>query len=117
MEMKEDELVQPVSPTAQHMNSSVQSISLIVVLELEMAIDELQFMSFAKHFIHLNPLFTSIMVLSLISTIILCLNLGLSYSRFNIVLNYKFSLDFIFKVDMFENNFKINKTTFLMIMF
>ncbi|XP_022952086.1 O-acyltransferase WSD1-like [Cucurbita moschata] len=62
MEMKEDELLQPVSPTAQHMNSSVQSISLIVVLELEMAIDELQFMSFAKHFIHLNPLFTSIMV-------------------------------------------------------
>ncbi|KAG6572371.1 O-acyltransferase WSD1, partial [Cucurbita argyrosperma subsp. sororia] len=62
MEMKEDELVQPVSPIAQHMNSSVLSVSIIGVLEFEMAIDELKFMSFPNHLIRLNPLFTSIMV-------------------------------------------------------
>ncbi|XP_022952996.1 O-acyltransferase WSD1-like [Cucurbita moschata] len=62
MEMKEDELLQPVSPTAQSMNSFVRSISLIAVLEFEIAIDEHKFMSFAKDLIHLNPLFTSIMV-------------------------------------------------------
>ena len=62
MEMKEDELLEPVSPIAQHMNSSVLSVSIIAVLEFEIAIDELKFMSFPNHLIRLNPLFTSIMV-------------------------------------------------------
>ncbi|XP_038888791.1 O-acyltransferase WSD1-like [Benincasa hispida] len=59
---QEDELLEPVSPVAQCFNTSVLSISVIVVLEFEIPIDEAKIMSYAKDLIPLNPLFSSIMV-------------------------------------------------------
>ena len=61
---EEEELLEPVSPTAQCFNSSALSISVIAVLEFEIPIDEVQIMCYAKDLIPLNPLFSSIMVLS-----------------------------------------------------
>ncbi|KAE8645785.1 hypothetical protein Csa_017199 [Cucumis sativus] len=59
---EEEELLEPVSPTAQCFNSSALSISVIAVLEFEIPIDEVQIMCYAKDLIPLNPLFSSIMV-------------------------------------------------------
>ncbi|KAL0559934.1 hypothetical protein IC582_000317 [Cucumis melo] len=61
-EEEDDELLEPVSPTAQCFNSSSLSISVIVVLEFEIPIDEAKIMCYAKDLIPLNPLFSSIMV-------------------------------------------------------
>ena len=61
---EEDELLEPVSPTAQCFNTSALSISVIAVVEFEIPIDEAKIMCYAKDFIPLNPLFSSIMVLS-----------------------------------------------------
>uniref|UniRef100_A0A9I9DI45 Diacylglycerol O-acyltransferase n=1 Tax=Cucumis melo TaxID=3656 RepID=A0A9I9DI45_CUCME len=59
---EEDELLEPVSPTAQCFNTSALSISVIAVVEFEIPIDEAKIMCYAKDFIPLNPLFSSIMV-------------------------------------------------------
>ncbi|KAA0031540.1 O-acyltransferase WSD1-like [Cucumis melo var. makuwa] len=61
---EEDELLEPVSPTAQCFNTSALSISVIAVVEFEIPIDEAKIMCYAKDFIPLNPLFSSIMTVN-----------------------------------------------------
>lgn len=60
---------EPVSPTGQCLNTSVLSMSVLGVLESEVPIDESKIMSFLQDvFLHINPRFCSIMVLSLSHT-------------------------------------------------
>ena len=61
---EEDEFLEPMSPTAQCLNTSSLSISVIAVLEFEIPIDEAKIICYAKDFIPLNSLFSSITVLS-----------------------------------------------------
>ncbi|XP_065875399.1 wax ester synthase/diacylglycerol acyltransferase 4-like [Euphorbia lathyris] len=63
-EEEDDEILeQPVSPTGQYFNSSALSVSVIAVLESEIAIDDSPTFSLLQHvFLPINPRFSSIMV-------------------------------------------------------
>ena len=56
----------PASPSAQYLNNSVLSISIIAVLETEIPFNDVHIMQILKDvFLPINPRFSSIMVLSL----------------------------------------------------
>ncbi|KAM7498099.1 hypothetical protein LguiA_022513 [Lonicera macranthoides] len=62
-ELEDEEVVAPVSPTGQYLASSVLSLTIIAVLELEgPVIDYSRILSFLKDFLPINPRFSSIMV-------------------------------------------------------
>ncbi|KAK3404303.1 hypothetical protein EUGRSUZ_K00605 [Eucalyptus grandis] len=61
--IKEDDGLEPVSPSGQYLNSKVMSVSILGILELEIPIDDSQAMSlFRDDFLPINPRFSSIMV-------------------------------------------------------
>ncbi|KAL3714570.1 hypothetical protein ACJRO7_006479 [Eucalyptus globulus] len=61
--IKEDDSLEPVSPSGQYLNSKVMSVSILGILELEIPIDDSQAMSlFRDNFLPINPRFSSIMV-------------------------------------------------------
>ncbi|XP_057792475.1 wax ester synthase/diacylglycerol acyltransferase 4-like [Salvia miltiorrhiza] len=61
--MGEEEVLEPMSPTAQYLMSSALSFTILGVLEMEDDIDDSITMSFLKdHFLSINPRFSSIMV-------------------------------------------------------
>ncbi|KAJ7981484.1 O-acyltransferase WSD1-like [Quillaja saponaria] len=60
---KDEDQVEPVSPTGQYFNSSVLSIYVLAVLETEVPIDDLQTISLLRDvFLPINSRFSSIMV-------------------------------------------------------
>ncbi|KAF8028000.1 hypothetical protein BT93_E0803 [Corymbia citriodora subsp. variegata] len=62
--IKEDEGLEPVSPSGQYFNSKVMSVSILGILESETPIDDSQAMSLIKDvFLPINPRFCSIMVM------------------------------------------------------
>ncbi|KAI3420736.1 Protein kinase domain-containing protein, partial [Psidium guajava] len=62
--MKEDEGLEPVSPTGQYFNSKVLSVSVLGMLESEIPIDDSQAKSLIEDvFLPINPRFSSIMVM------------------------------------------------------
>ncbi|KAA8524360.1 hypothetical protein F0562_010783 [Nyssa sinensis] len=59
----EEEVSEPVSPTGQYLNSSVLSLSILVVLEVEIPIDDSPTLSLLKDvFLPINPRFSCVMV-------------------------------------------------------
>ncbi|KAL8031490.1 hypothetical protein ABFX02_13G028800 [Erythranthe guttata] len=59
----EDEILEPVSPTGQYFTSSVISVSIIAVLELEFPIDQSRLDTLLQTlFLPINPRFSSLMV-------------------------------------------------------
>ncbi|KAL3714566.1 hypothetical protein ACJRO7_006478 [Eucalyptus globulus] len=61
--IKEDDGLEPVSPSGQYLNSKVLSVSILGILEFEIPIDDSQAMSlFRDNFLPINPRFSSIMV-------------------------------------------------------
>lgn len=66
----EEEILEPVSPTGQYLNSSVLSLTILGILESEIPIDdELQTLPLLRDvFLPINSRFSSIMVLVLIIT-------------------------------------------------
>ncbi|KAL3714579.1 hypothetical protein ACJRO7_006486 [Eucalyptus globulus] len=61
--IKEDDGLEPVSPSGQYLNSKVMSVSILGILELQIPIDDSQAMSlFRDNFLPINPRFSSIMV-------------------------------------------------------
>ncbi|CAK9149498.1 unnamed protein product [Ilex paraguariensis] len=62
MGFEEEEVLEPVSPIAHYLNSSVLSISILCVLEIEVPIDDSQTMSLLQNvFLPINPRFSSVM--------------------------------------------------------
>jgi hypothetical protein len=63
---KEEDALEPVSPTGQYFNSSALNVSVLGVLETEVPIDDSKTIPFLMDvFLPINPRFSSIMVLSL----------------------------------------------------
>ncbi|EYU28203.1 hypothetical protein MIMGU_mgv1a013012mg [Erythranthe guttata] len=59
----ENEILEPVSPTGQYFTSSVMSVSIIAILELEFPIDQSRLDTLLKTvFLPINPRFSSLMV-------------------------------------------------------
>ncbi|KAL7086904.1 hypothetical protein ACP275_13G031700 [Erythranthe tilingii] len=59
----ENEILEPVSPTGQYFTSSVMSLSIIAVFELEFPIDQSRFDTLLQNvFLPINPRFSSLMV-------------------------------------------------------
>lgn len=64
----EEEILEPVSPTGQYLNSSVLSLSILGVLESEIPIDDSQTLSLLRDlFLPINSRFSSIMVLLVVA--------------------------------------------------
>ncbi|KAK3414683.1 hypothetical protein EUGRSUZ_H00016 [Eucalyptus grandis] len=62
--IKEDDGLEPVSPTGQYFNSKVMSVSVLGILESEIPIDDSQATALIKDvFLPINPRFSSIMVI------------------------------------------------------
>ncbi|KAF8014150.1 hypothetical protein BT93_H0096 [Corymbia citriodora subsp. variegata] len=62
--IKEDEGLEPVSPTGQYFNSKVMSVSILVICESEIPMDDsLVMSSIIDVFLPINPRFSSIMVM------------------------------------------------------
>jgi len=63
---KEEDALEPVSPSAQYLNSSALNLSVLGVLETEVPIDDSKTIPLVRDvFLPINPRFSSIMVLSL----------------------------------------------------
>ena len=63
MDQLEEEILEPVSPTGQYLNSSVLSLSILGVLETEIPIDDSQTIPLLRDvFLPINSRFSSIMV-------------------------------------------------------
>lgn len=63
MEVQKDEVLEPMSPSAQYLKSSALSLTILGVLELETHIDDSMAMNLLKDvFLPINPRFSSIMV-------------------------------------------------------
>lgn len=63
MELKVDDVSEPVSPTGQYFNSSILSICVLGVLESQTPIDDSSAMLLLKDvFLPISPRFSSIMV-------------------------------------------------------
>ncbi|KAK3414676.1 hypothetical protein EUGRSUZ_H00010 [Eucalyptus grandis] len=62
--IKEDDGLEPVSPTGEYFNSKVMSVSILGILESEIPIDDSQATALIKDvFLPINPRFSSIMVM------------------------------------------------------
>lgn len=63
MEFEQEEALEPMSPTAQYLKSSVLSLTIMVVLEVEVPIDDSMTIPLLKDvFLPINHRFSSIMV-------------------------------------------------------
>lgn len=63
MEFEQEEALEPMSPTAQYLKSSVLSLTIMVVLEVEVPIDDSMTIPLLKDvFLPINHRFASIMV-------------------------------------------------------
>ncbi|XP_011001806.1 PREDICTED: O-acyltransferase WSD1-like [Populus euphratica] len=61
---KEEDALEPVSPSAQYLNSSALNVSVLVVLETEVPIDDSKTIPLVRDvFLPINPRFSSIMVI------------------------------------------------------
>ncbi|CAK9171067.1 unnamed protein product [Ilex paraguariensis] len=59
----EEEVLEPVSPSAQYLKSSALLLTILAVLEFEVPVDDFQTMSLLKDvFLPINPRFSSVMV-------------------------------------------------------
>lgn len=64
MEFEEEEVLCPVSPSGEYLNSSVLSLSIIAVMEFQVPIHDLQTLYLLNTiFLPINPRFSSIMVI------------------------------------------------------